>query len=393
MRKLIRNQRGAIIAMVAISLVAILGIAGLAIDGARAYVTRAQLSRAVDAAALAGAASLRLGQATARQRMESLAAANGVDPALLNITFGVNAEGENTVSVSANRIMPTTFMRVLGQTQVDVGSIAEATVPPLDIVLVLDQSGSLKAMGAWDDLQNAASGFVDHFDDIIDQMGLVSFQLRATDRFMLNQPFVGAVKAAINGVTSDGDTNTGEGLRLALNQIQTGPVRDRSVRVVVFFTDGRPTAFRGQISGQDRMMAVFTTVSGGKMRGYFDDPDGLPSDGVVWPADGCHLQIAPPQCFGWAEPTIRTEAKDSGIQWADAIRDDGIFLFTIGLGNPAAGDPILVPDNAYLEYLANQDGVADPSQPQGSYYFAPTEAELDDVFNAVAQDILVRLTQ
>jgi Mg-chelatase subunit ChlD len=257
MLQLIQNRRGAIIAMVAISLVAILGIGGLALDGARAYVTRAQLSRAVDAAALAGAASLRLGQSTARQRIESLAAANGVDPAQLNIAFGVNAQGENTVSVSANEIMPTTFMRVLGQTQVDVGSIAEATVPPLDIVLVLDQSGSLKAMNAWDDLQNAARGFVDHFDNNIDQMGLVSFQLRATDRFMLSQPFTGQVKAAINGITSDGDTNTGEGLRRALNQLQTGPVRERSVRVVVFFTDGRPTAFRGDIGGEDRMMAVF----------------------------------------------------------------------------------------------------------------------------------------
>ncbi len=391
MLRLIQNRRGAIIAMVAISLVAILGIGGLALDGARAYVTRAQLSRAVDAAALAGAASLRLGQSTARQRIESLAAANGVDPALLNITFGVNANGENTVSVSANEIMPTTFMRVLGQTQVDVGSVAEATVPPLDIVLVLDQSGSLKAMNAWDDLQNAARGFVDHFDNNIDQMGLVSYQLRATDRFMLSQPFVGQVKAAINGVTSDGDTNTGEGLRLALNQLQTGPVRARSVRVVVFFTDGRPTAFRKDVGGQDRMMAVYTTQAGGKMRGYFDDPDGLPSDGVVWPADGCHNQVPP--CFGWTEPTIRTEARDSGIQWADATRSNGVFIFTIGLGNPNAGDPLLVPDDAYLEYLANQDGVANASQPQGSYYFAPTEAELEDVFDAVAQDILVRLTQ
>lgn len=390
MLQLIRNRRGAIIAMVAISLVAILGIGGLALDGARAYVTRAQLSRAVDAAALAGAASLRLGRATARQRIESLAVANGVDPTQLNINFGVNEHGENTVLVSANRIMPTTFMRVLGQTQVDVGSVAEATVPPLDIVLVLDQSGSLKSMGAWDDLQKAARGFVDHFDDNIDQMGLVSFQLRATDRFMLSQPFVGQVKAEINGITSDGDTNTGEGLRLALNQMQTGPVRERSVRVVVFFTDGRPTAFRGDINSQDRMMAVFTTSAGGKMRGYFDDPDGLPSDGIISP-DGCRGQISP--CFGWTEPTIRDEAKDLGIQWAEATRSDGVFLFTIGLGNPNAADPLLVPDSDYLRYLANEDGVANASQPQGSYYFAPTEAELDNVFNAVAQDILVRLTQ
>ena len=46
----------------------------------------------------------------------------------------------------------------------------------------------------------------------------------------------------------------------------------------------------------------------------------------------------------------------------------------------------------YLRELANEDGVANGDQPKGRAYFAPTAAELDDVFKAVAQDILVRLS-
>ena len=386
--RVIRNERGTVLAFVAVSLVGLLGIAGLALDSGRAYVKRSELARAVDAAALGGAAALRQSQADAEQRIISLARANGVDPALLNYSFGVNATGENTVSVSASETVQTTFMRVLGRDQVGVAAAAEATVPPLDLVLVLDQSGSIAREGAWDDLQNAAKDFVDNFSESIDQVGLVSFQLRAGQHVPLGQPFRSNIRAAIDAMRSVGDTNTGEGLRLGRETLINGPTRNGSVRVVVFFTDGRPTAFRGMVGGQDRAMAVSTRITG-NVRGYFDNPDALPLDALAQ-ADGCR---GVPSCFGMNEKTVRARGKSNGRQEADRIRQNNIYLFTIGLGNPNNPDPILTPDMDYLRELANEDGVSDASQPQGSAYFAPTAAELDDVFNAVAQDILVRLTK
>jgi Flp pilus assembly protein TadG len=386
--RVIGNERGTVLAFVAVSLVGLLGMAGLALDSGRAYVARAELARAVDAAALGGAAALRQSQADAEQRIIALARANGVDPALLNYSFGVNAEGENTVSVSASEVVPTTFMRVLGRDQVDVVAAAEATVPPLDLVLVLDQSGSIAREGAWDDLQNAAKDFIDNFSESIDQVGLVSFQVRAGQHVPLSQPFRSNIRAAIDGMTSVGDTNTGEGLRVGKETLDTGPTRNRSVRVVVFFTDGRPTAFRGIVDGEDRAVAVSTRITG-KVRGYFDDPDTLPLDALAR-ADGCSWVSS---CFGMTEDTVRTRGRANGRQHADRIRSDDIYLFTIGLGNPNNPDPILTPDMDYLRELANEDGITDPSQPKGSAYFAPTAAELDDVFQAVAQDILVRLSK
>ncbi len=386
--RVIGNERGTVLAFVAVSLVGLLGMAGLALDSGRAYVARAELARAVDAAALGGAAALRQSQADAERRIIALARANGVDPALLNYSFGVNAEGENTVSVSASEVVPTTFMRVLGRDQVGVVAAAEATVPPLDLVLVLDQSGSIAREGAWDDLQSAAKDFIDNFSESIDQVGLVSFQVRAGQHVPLSQPFRSNIRAAIDGMTSVGDTNTGEGLRLGKETLDTGPTRNRSVRVVVFFTDGRPTAFRGMVNGEDRAVAVSTRITG-KVRGYFDDPDTLPLDALAR-ADGCGWVSS---CFGLTEDTVRTLGRTNGRQQADRIRSDDIYLFTIGLGNPNNPDPILTPDMDYLRELANEDGVTDPSQPKGSAYFAPTAAELDDVFQAVAQDILVRLSK
>ncbi len=45
----------------------------------------------------------------------------------------------------------------------------------------------------------------------------------------------------------------------------------------------------------------------------------------------------------------------------------------------------------HIMFLANEGGVADPNQPQGRMFFAPTAADLDQVFDAVAKDLLVRL--
>jgi hypothetical protein len=47
----------------------------------------------------------------------------------------------------------------------------------------------------------------------------------------------------------------------------------------------------------------------------------------------------------------------------------------------------------FLRRIANENGIVSASQPQGKAYLAPSAAQLDDVFRAVAQDIVVRLTQ
>ncbi len=387
------DERGATIALVAVGMVVFIAGAAMAIDPARAYVTKAQLARAVDAAALAGARTLRLGQAEAQKRALALAAANNVVDGqggiAVSVGFGTNANGEQTVAVSATQTMPTLLMRMLGPTDIDIASQAVAAVPPVDMVLVLDQSGSLGSMNAFDDLQRAAKSFVANFDDNLDQVGLVSFNVRAADRFMIDYSFTSPIHNQIDNMNSVGYTNTGEGLRLAHVQMQSPAVRQRSAKVVVFFTDGRPTASRDIFNGQDRVMAV---PWGGSSRivGYWDDPGRLPLDRST-SVDGCNNVTT---CFGvWTEPILRAKTLQDGVDHADAIRADGIYIYTIALGNPAATDPLQTPDLAYLQGLANEDGMTDGSQPQGKSYFAPSAAQLQAVFDQLAADLLARLAQ
>jgi hypothetical protein len=310
--------------------------------------------------------------------------------------FGTNALGEQTVTMTATQPMPTILMRVLGRHEVTVAATATAAVPPVDMVLVLDQSGSLDAANAWDDVQDASWNFVSQFDERLDQVGLVSFQIRGTNRFSMNSPFKGAIRNVIyhSGMKAAGDTNAQEGLRLALEQFQGPAPRARSARVIVFFTDGRPTAFRGNIQGSDRIMAVYKSQKG-FLRGYFDDPDHLPTDEIArppdpWKADGC-WQVA--ACGPWNETNVRRAARELSIAMADQIRSEGIYIYSIGLGDPTKTDPLLVPDLDYLRVIANEDGIVNSSQPAGKAFFAPSATQLDKVFNLVAQDLLVRLSK
>jgi hypothetical protein len=92
--------------------------------------------------------------------------------------------------------------------------------------------------------------------------------------------FTTPMTTEIQNMVSAGDTNTGEGLRLGMEQMQLPVLRPRSRKVLVFFTDGRPTAFRGIIDGRDRVMAV-SVYQTGRVRGYFNNPDRLSMDNLA----------------------------------------------------------------------------------------------------------------
>jgi hypothetical protein len=388
----IKEERGAIAAFVVVSLVGIIGAGGLAVDLGRGYLRQIRISRAVDAAAIAAASAVRQGQTVAEQQGRAVAALNGITDGQNDVTFSLSfdlsAQGETTVAAQATQPLPTTLMRIMGWEEMDIGASAVAAVPPVDLSLVLDQSGSLAREGAWDDLQGAVIEFLGNFSDVIDQFSLTHFQVRADTPISMTDFFTTPMTTEIQNMVSAGDTNTGEGLRLGMEQMQLPVLRPRSRKVLVFFTDGRPTAFRNIINGRDRVMAV-SVYQTGRVRGYFNNPDQLSMDNLAR-ADGCRNVSS---CFGWRENAVRNEARRKGLQMADQIRSQGVLLYTIGLGDPDASDPIVQPDLDYLRQLANEDGITNPAQPKGRMYFAPSPDVLGEVFRQLARDLLVRLAQ
>ena len=386
--------------IVAGGMVVFLGVAGLVLDSGRAFIARSELTRAVDAGVLAGARALRSGESSARNQALAVARANGVvaddSATTVEVSFGMNSEGDNTVTVTATRPMRTSLMRLFGRRWVDVGATATAVVPPVDLVFVIDQSGSLETAGAWDDLQHAARSFVNYFSDDLDQMAVVSFGTRGTTRLELQAPFRTAARNQVDRMSSVGWTNTAEGLEHAYDQLVGEAARDRAVKVVVFFTDGRPTAFRGTIGGRNRILAV-AAEDKNVVRGYFDNPDAIPMDSWQWPADDACRDVV--NCQVWTEGGHpphgvrgRDLARDMGFAVANRIRSEGAYLYAIGLGNPLSSE-LGRPDLDYLSQLANEHGRISPRQPSGRMYFAPTPQDLDEVFRQVASDLVIRLSR
>ena len=90
---------------------------------------------------------------------------------------------------------------------------------------------------------------------------------------------------------------------------------------------------------------------------------------------------------------MRSRQHDIGRQIANQIRGEDVLVYTIGLGNTAYSDPAFQPNQAFLQELANVDGMTNGSQPAGKSYFAPDATQLRAVFNQVASDLMVRLAR
>ena len=170
--------KGQVIIIFALSLVVLVGMVGLAIDSGLAYGVKAKLSAAVDAAAIAGARALGTGVsdneriANAKAAAQKFFAGNfpnnylGVTSTTLNIPDPVhNSNGYWDVKVSATATMPTTFIRVLSLKQVTVAAVGETIRRDLDMILVLDTSGSLS--GVFSTVQSAAVNFIGKFIETI----------------------------------------------------------------------------------------------------------------------------------------------------------------------------------------------------------------------------------
>ena len=127
--------------------VPLLGVSGLALDSGRAYLVEAKLSRALDAAGLAAA---RVGRsANAQADAESFFHANYpegyLSSEITSFTFIVRPGGD-VFDISATADVPTTLMRILGQTQLTIARRTEVQrlSSGLELALVMDNTGSME---------------------------------------------------------------------------------------------------------------------------------------------------------------------------------------------------------------------------------------------------------
>lgn len=239
----------------AVGLTLICFMVALAVDASYLYMVKAKLSASCDAAALAAARSLNVGmtmsdqEASARNRAAAFFTANFPAGHLnthdLTTTIDVRetALRTRTVSVDATVKAPTYFLRMAGYNEITVSAVGKASRRDVNLIMVLDRSGSMQNSGSCTPMKDAAKNFVSKFAEGRDRLGLIVYSSAWFLGFAPAQNFKTAsptLDATINSVSCVGGTNSATALSEAYNQL-VAINEPGALNLILFFTDGLPT--------------------------------------------------------------------------------------------------------------------------------------------------------
>ena len=422
--------------MVALCLLLLVGAVGLALDSGRAYLVRARLNAAVDAAGLAAARAVSRGEDAASRNASAIAAAGrafqanypdgylGSTPAMRAPVLAVDA-GRVVVDTSATASMPVGLTAVMGFTRLDIEASAQAVRRDLDLALVLDASTSLAP--AAQQVRDAAALFLDRFNPDTDRVALVRFAhgavadapIRATARGF-DRP---AMRQQLQATQFHGYTNSAEGLWLAREQLNAiAPMQRSTLRVMLFFSDGVPTAFASRFgiaapAGCGGVGVLVSDIDGASVRGLWRadrQDEAVPGCGAVALASNAlpslydaHAMPRPIQVVGGgprpvtADPTwtnVNRAARNLAEAMAAQARADGIHVYTIGLG-PELEQHSGADHETGSDLLRCMANTADaparcrmPAQPAGVHCHAQDVQDLKPCFATLGAEIL-RLTR
>ncbi len=168
--------------------------------------------------------------------------------AMLGVVWGGEAQ---TPALTLEQSLDPTSIMVRGEGDADSASVTltipapEADGPSLDIILALDRSSSVDV----DRVRDAARTICDHLAPD-DHVGVVSFAGRASvDQGLTDDR--SAVREAIAGLSSEPRTALGDGLRLALDELDNNG-RSDAQPLVVLLTDGVNLTGRSALPEADR---------------------------------------------------------------------------------------------------------------------------------------------
>ncbi len=403
------SASGQLLVMFAIMAVAVIAFVGLSLDAGNVYVTRSVLSRSVDSAVLTGIRNLGKGNAAAEDLARRAFAANykgmGSEalPLTLHVAFFTDTNNNKRIQVVATSVVNTYFMRIFPRFRTfTMRALAEGTRANLIMSMILDRSGSMAGNGGSTQLPAAVVSFIIQFDDALDRAAMTSFASHARVDVTMRQPFKAAITTAVNAMPFVGGTFADGGLALGYHQIQTAPVtpHENVIKVAVFFTDGLanefqytwPTNRTYNIGGYDpqsgNRWGVFNITNGMHLATW---PTSFPPGLAFMTAAGFTSLDGTTKSLSnsSAADNVRLEARLRAEATATAMRNSGITVYSIGLGNDSTIDA------AFLGRIANVPDATtyDPNQPSGMSVITPNSSDLKEVFDTIAANILSRLTR
>lgn len=255
-----RRQKGVALILLALFLVVIVFMAGLAVDASFLYTVKAKLQMACDAGALAAARSLNVGlsmaeqEASARSRALAFFDANFPEGTMNTRGRTAGASVEETalrtrsVTVTASVLAPTYFMRLAGINAVPVSASGKASRRDVNMMMVLDRSGSMQQSGACEPMKSAARSFVARFAEARDRLGMITYSSTwyyaypLTKNFKTQSPTLDSV---ISNITCNGGTSTAMAISEAYDKL-AALNEPGALNIIMLFTDGIPTGLTAQ---------------------------------------------------------------------------------------------------------------------------------------------------
>ncbi len=170
-RSIISNERGGVLALMAVAMLALLGMAALAVDLAMAFSVRAEAQRVADSAALAGGSAFLdltkdIAEPLARERAFQYALLQTVREEAVDsseVTVQVIPDSMKVRVWINRRGIPTWFARILGIESMDIGAMAAAMasgagaatcVKPFAVPDIWSEPHYEPGLGGGDDLDN-----------------------------------------------------------------------------------------------------------------------------------------------------------------------------------------------------------------------------------------------
>ena len=379
-------------------------------------------------------------------------------PTLGNVDITWLPNGRVLVNVAATSVVPVTLMHLFDFEFLNVGSAAEVLRKDLDMSFVMDTTDSMLPVAAT--VRSSAKSFLDHFNPTVDRIALIHFshgavvdvpfkadQSRGFDRTTM--------KTRITNYSFNGFTNYSEGFWHARDQLNNkiSMVNRSSLRVIVFFSDGSPNTFASYFAYNARPTGTgCTSLVQGTSAPYYV-PGALQTAASCCTVDGLwrfdvQAQQLPGQCYisggaigggtspphltttalpDWYNPHDRLNEREFRVvtntprvvtnatnnttvayrninrasrnlpeAMANAARNEGIYIYTLGLGSHV--HDLTGPDNedgeSLLKRMANTADSAtyNAGQPTGVYCWAATENDLMPCFAKLASEIM-RITK
>ena len=252
------REKGFAIVLTTIALTVMIPVVGLGVDASLMYGIKARITSAADAAAISSARNLSVGLTIAQQETNALSTATRFFDAnfppgsfltnssrTITPTVAETAYRTRTVTVDVTVSAPTLFMRYLNPNAVTVRTLGKASRRDVNVIMVLDRSGSMNDNGGCPAMKAAATSFAQRFANFRDRVGMVSYSVDYRIDFALQDPpgdFQNAttgIPAKATALSCGGTTATGTAFWQGYQELKR--INEAgALNVILLMTDGQP---------------------------------------------------------------------------------------------------------------------------------------------------------